>query len=141
MKLNTTNFLFAAGAAGGVAGIASALPLIGALNCLLCGWLWLGGMGAVWLYNNREGKSLDAGQGALLGAATGFIAAVVVSILSVLFNLNSVSINDPEIAQYLDQVGLSVAVLAGFTLLCTGGFFTVFGAVGGLVGSAIFKKK
>src|SRR3990172_5525874 len=105
MKLSMPSLLYSAGIAGAVAGIASGLPLIGALNCLLCAWLWLGGMGAVWLYNNREKTSLDAGKGVLVGASAGVVAAIIASIFAA-FGSASVSLNDPQFQPYLDQIGI-----------------------------------
>jgi len=147
MKLNTTSLLFAAGVAGGVAGIASSLPIIGLLNCLLCAWLWIGGAGAVWLYNNRESTSLQGSQGALVGAVAGVVASLVAGLLGLLlggFGVAAQSLSDPEIQQYLDQFGgeaAVVGVLTSFGLICSLLLYAGFGALGGLVGSAIFKKK
>jgi hypothetical protein len=147
VKLNSTSVLFAAGVAGGAAGLLSSIPLVNLLNCLLCGWLWIGGIAAVYLYNNRESVSLPNAQGALVGAAAGIVAAVVGAVLGLLlggFGLAATSLSDPEIAQYLDQYGGADAVAGiatSFGLVCSVVLYGGFGALGGLIGSAIFKKK
>lgn len=151
MKLNTSSLLYAAGIAGVVAGIGSSAPILGLFNCLLCGWFWAGGAAAVYLYNKKEAQSLDIGKGLLIGALTGLIAIVVGAALGIALSsvgFSSVDLstiqNDPELAPYLDQIGGAegfVAIAAGLGLICSLSFGVVFGALGGLLGSAIFKKK
>jgi hypothetical protein len=147
MKLNTSSLFYAAGIAGLVAGFGSAAPLLSLLNCLLCGWFWLGGAGAVWLYNKREPQNLDAGRGALVGAAAGLVAAIVVAVLSIALSgmgFAAASFDDPQIRPYLDQFGGEAAVAAfvgAGALVCTTIFSVGFGALGGLIGASIFKKK
>jgi len=147
MKLNSASVLLAAGIGGLVAGFGSSAPLLSLLNCLLCGWFWIGGAGAVWLYNRRETQGLDAGRGALVGAAAGLVAAVVMAVLTVALGglgFSTVSLNDPQLAPYLDQLGGAeafTAIVAGSALLCTAVFAVGFGALGGLIGASLFKKK
>lgn len=147
MKLNNSSVLYAAGIAGLVAGFGSSAPLLGLLNCLLCGWFWIGGAGAVWLYNKRETQGLDASRGALVGAASGLVAGVVIAVLTVALGglgFSAVSLNDPELAPYLDQIGGAealTAIVAGSALICTTLLSVGFGALGGLIGASIFKKK
>jgi hypothetical protein len=147
MKLNTSTLLYAAGIAGGAAGLLSSIPLVNFVNCLLCGWLWIGGIAAVYLYNNRESVSLPAAQGALVGGVAGIIASLVGAVLGLLlggFGVAATSLSDPEIAQYLDQFGGADAV-AGFAttfgLLCGLILYGGFGALGGVIGASLFKKK
>jgi hypothetical protein len=140
MKLNMTSVLYAAGIAGVAAGILSVVPLVNFVNCLLCGWLWVGGGAAVYLYNNREKVSLDSGNGFLLGAIAGVIAAVIIAVGSAI-GFAGVSVSDPEFAPYLDQIGVGAAAVAGFSLICSAAFSIVFGGLGGLIGASIFKKK
>jgi hypothetical protein len=147
MKLNTSNLLYAAGIAGGAAGLLSVVPVVDLVNCLLCGWLWIGGIAAVYLYNNRESGSVDMGGGALVGASAGVVAAIVASVLGLAlgsFGFAAQSINDPQIQQYLDQFGGEAGLLAaatGFGLICSLVLYAGFGAVGGLIGASVFKKK
>jgi hypothetical protein len=149
MKLSSSSLLFAAGIAGVVAGVASVLPIIGLVNCLLCGWLWIGGIVAVRLYNSREPQGLDAKNGLIVGAVTGLIALVVTTILGFLLGdfVSTVSITDlpPEAAQALDEIGIGMEALIAMGavagIVCSAVFFTGFGALGGLIGASIFKKK
>ncbi|MGH2583270.1 MAG: hypothetical protein ACRDFQ_10310 [Anaerolineales bacterium] len=142
--MNSKSLWYAAGIAGVAVGFASGIPIISALNCLFCAWLWVGGAAGVWLYNKREGKSLDGGQGALLGALTGLIAAVVAVGLGFAFNamgMGAQSAFDPEMMEdYLG--GLAVTgLLAGIGLLFNLIVFPIFGALGGLIGASLFKQK
>ena len=77
--MNTRAFLLSAGIAGLAAGILGNLPLLNLVNCILCVWVWLGGVLAVYLYRRYRpaDPGLTAAQGAGLGAVTGLIAAVV----------------------------------------------------------------
>ena len=115
MKLNSTSLFYAAGIAGGLAGLASGLPILRLVNCLLCGWLWIGGIAAVYLYNKRELVNLQSGQAAMVGAVAGVIAAIVAAILGLALGgmgFAASSLSDPQVSQYLDQVGGSTAVVA-----------------------------
>ncbi|MEX2160374.1 MAG: hypothetical protein WD751_00520 [Anaerolineales bacterium] len=147
MKLNNSSLLYASGIAGGAAGLASSLPIIGLLNCLLCGWLWLGGMGAVWLYNKREGRSLTVGEGALVGALSGVAASLVGFLLGLLLGglgLGMMSVSDPEIARNFEAIGgvaVVTAIASTLGLICNLVLYTLFGTLGGLVGAAVFQKK
>jgi len=147
MKLNTSSVLFAAGIGGLIAGVGSSAPVLNLLNCLLCGWFWIGGAAAVRLYNGRETQNLDAGQGALVGALAGLVAGIVAGVLAAVLGgagFSAASINDPQFSQYLDQVGgaeVFTAIVAGSALICTMVFSVGFGALGGLIGASIFKKK
>lgn len=147
MKLNNSSMFFAAGVAGAVAGLASSLPIINLLNCLLCGWIWIGGIAAVYLYNGREPIKLQPAQGALVGALAGVVASIVTVVLSMAlggFGVAAASLNDPEIAQYLDQFGGREVVgglAASFGLVCNVVIYGGFGALGGLIGAALFKNK
>ncbi len=77
--MNTRSFVLAALSAGVVISVLGNLPLLNLLNGLLCLWVWVGGILAVFLYRRFEqGRSgLTAGQGAGLGALAGLIGAVV----------------------------------------------------------------
>jgi hypothetical protein len=147
MKLNNSSLFYAAGIAGGLAGLLSSLPIIGMLNCLLCGWLWLGGGMAVWLYNKREGGSLTVGQGALVGVLTGVAAAIVATLLGAVLSglgLSAISLSDPEMARNFESIGGAAAItaiVAALGLFFNLIFFALFGTLGGIIGAAIFQKK
>lgn len=141
--MNNKTLLYAAGVAGVVTGLLSGIPIISLLNCLFCGWLWVGGAASVYLYNGREGGSLTPTNGALVGAATGVVAALVGTLLASVFgglSMAALSQLDPEMQQYIPDIAtslLSGAFSLVFNFIC----YAIFGALGGLIGASIFKKK
>jgi hypothetical protein len=149
--MNSRSLFLAAGLAGVAIGLLSGIPIISAVNCLFCAWVWGGGIFAVYLYKRNEPSAfmLKPEQGALLGAVAGVIGAVVYTIISTivgganaaLFNLIQ---NNPQLRdqfgdflpQLLAQGGFSILALA-----CSLVIFAVFGAIGGLIGAAVLKPK
>jgi len=141
--MNNKTLLYAAGIAGVVTGLLSAIPIISWLNCIFCGWLWVGGAASVYLYNGRAGGSLTTTNGALVGAATGLVAALVSALLSTVFGgLSAVALSqlDPEMQQYIPDIATSL-LTGAFSLAFSFIFYAIFGALGGLIGASIFKKK
>ena len=67
---------------GVVAGVLSGIPL---LNCLCCLWIIGGAMLSSYLLAKNSPVALSAGDGAIVGAFSGIIAAVVVAILLIYF--------------------------------------------------------
>lgn len=139
--------LFLAGLIGGVVIAAlSNIPIISIGNCLLCMWVWVGGIFAAWLYKRFQG-SLTPGQGAGVGALAGVIAGLIGLLISLLgFAGTQAALS--AASQYLDPEmtgGYDLAALAG-PVAFVGGLinivlFTFFGTLGGLIGGSIFKSK
>jgi hypothetical protein len=141
--MNTRAFLLATLISGVVMGLLGGLPLISALNCVLCMWVWLSAILAVMLYRNFEGTKpkVTPSQGALLGLVSGVIGAFIVWLISLLTRNVAMS----YIAQMLSATGTNIPD----SLLRTGAsifslffdlvLYAIFGAVGGLIGAAIFK--
>jgi hypothetical protein len=77
--MNTRSFLLSSLIAGAAIALFGNLPLLNIINCVLCAWVWMGGALSVILYQRFEGGKapLSAGQGAGLGALSGFIGAVI----------------------------------------------------------------
>jgi len=139
--------LFLAGLIGGaVIAALSNIPIISIGNCLLCMWVWVGGIFAAWLYKRFQG-SLTPGQGAGVGALAGVIAGLIGLVISLLGFAGTRAALDAA-SQYLGPDvtgGIDVGALAG-PVAIVGGFFnlilfTIFGTLGGLIGGSIFKSK
>jgi lysylphosphatidylglycerol synthetase-like protein (DUF2156 family) len=142
--MNTRAFLLATLISGVVMGLLGGLPLISVLNCVLCMWVWLSAILAVMLYRNFEGTKpkVTPSQGALLGVVSGVIGAFIVWLISLLTRNVAMS----YIAQLLSATGTNIPD----SLLRTGAsifslffdlvLYAIFGAVGGLIGAAIFKS-
>lgn len=149
-------------AGGAFLGILSALPIINWVNCACCFWVIAGGALAVFLYTRNYPPSLpppNYGDGALLGVLAGIVGAVVDTLVSIPIGLIGQSfigggpwqsqleeaLADPEIPNEVRELVLSmVAGGLGITAIIVGllfalVIFTIFGAVGGLLGIALFK--
>jgi len=146
-------------AGGAFLGILSALPVLNLLNCFCC-MLVLGGGGlAVFLYLRDYPSNLvppTYGDGALLGALSGIVGAVVYTIVEIplTFIQNRIGLGyEEEISEWLGnlspeigaavesslQDGLSPALIVLSFLICLV-VFTLFAAIGGVLGIAIFKR-
>jgi hypothetical protein len=135
--------------AGGIAGVLSATPLLNLLNIICCLWILLGGAMAVYLVRSDTERKINYGDGAYIGLLTGFFAAFVSSSLFTIFLLLGLNVAKyiperiPELEQFGDiftatKVGLNAMLLWFIFSVIIGG---VFGALGGIIGTALFAKK
>jgi len=138
---------------GGLAGILAAVPFV---NCLCCIWVIGGAMLAAFLLVKETPLQLSPGDGAIVGIFAGIIAAVVEFIVSIPFRAveNRLVQNMMErFSEYFDEMpsgwesffeggdwtasmGLSV-----FGLFITAVVFAALGALGGVLGIALFGRK
>ena len=150
--MNTRALLLSSLIAGTLMALFSELPIISIVNCCLCLWIWAGGIFAVYLYrrfDNTTGPTTIT-QGLLVGLVAGLVAAVLGTILAALIG--------PIAWKYVNQLvtslqgtGIDTGPFAnilrstsGFTLfeLFTNlVFYSLFGLVGGILGTLIFKGK
>jgi hypothetical protein len=146
--MNTRAFFLSALIAGAVAGLLANLPLLNLVNCILCVWLWTGGIFAVWLYRRYQpSQVLTAGQGAGLGAVTGligvFVGTVVLALTSAITMpmLNSLAqMLDVQDVQAISPEGLpSMLASIGIFFCLNLVLYPIFGAIGGLIGASIWK--
>jgi hypothetical protein len=138
---------------GAIAGVLSGIPL---LNCLCCLWIIGGAMLASYLLAKDSPVSLTAGDGAIVGIFTGIIAAIVRAILSI--PLHAVEAQFARslmqrLSQYAEEMpsgwqswldrgtaGASVSWLL-FGLVISAAIFSALGALGGVIGASVFRKK
>jgi hypothetical protein len=150
--MNSRSLFLASGIAGLIIGVLSGVPFINIVNCLLCAWVWGGGILAVYLYQRNEPTALmvKPEQGALLGAIAGVIGAIIVSIISAILggasNAMALSIlqNNPQVQEQFGEYLPQLAAQGGFSLLglmCSSVIYAAFGAIGGLIGAAVLKPK
>lgn len=148
---------------GGVAlGIVSAIPIIGAFNCLCCAWVLAGGMLAAHLYVKDAASPVTLGRGAVLGLATGALGAVVCTLFSIPLHMMSASGGGmnfmaqiqqqidkmpnvpPETRQALEALAsrgdLTAVLLVGSFILSLV-VFSIFGMMGATIGVALFEKR
>jgi hypothetical protein len=141
--------------AGAAAGVLSAIPFIGAANCFCCLWIVGGAAVAVKLMAAASPALLRAGDGAVVGALTGITAAVVDAIVSIplrSFNLalarrllDKAAELGGELPAGLDGVFNSSGMVSPgwfvLGLLFSAAVLAVMGALGGVIGVALFAKK
>lgn len=159
--MNNKSLMIAAGIGGVVMGLVSGIPGLSLVNCLCCAGLWGSGILAVFLYRatNKEQPGLSVGQGALLGLLAGLVGGVLGAILSGIGGLILGAGADPAAAlaqfqqipgaeEYLSQIPpemLSGASGAGgnffSSLLCNVVLYPLFGALGGVIATALIWKK
>ena len=142
---------------GGFNGVLSALPIIGAANCLCCLWVVGGGVITAWLLQQAQSGPLDLGAGAIGGLLAGVVGAVVYTLVWVplqlmlgsltggpgsAFEMGDVDV-PPEMLQMIEMMEQIMsnpplmALLAFFMMLAAG---LVFSTVGGLLGAFYFRK-
>ena len=88
-------------------------------------------------------------QGALIGAVAGIVTALVGAVLGMIFGAGNAALmqllqSSPQLADQLGDFGVQLAAVGGFSffgLMCNLVFYTAFGAIGRLIGAAIFKPK
>ncbi len=138
---------------GVVAGVLSGIPFF----CGLC-WLWIigGAMFASYLLAKNSPVALSAGDGAIVGAFSGIIAAVVQTVISIPFEKYNIAIIQ-KFLEYLPEY--SEDMPPGMDNLMSGGgeglnipmfflglvikaiVFALFGVLGGILGISLFGKK
>lgn len=138
---------------GAAAGVLSGIPVF---NCLCCFWVIGGALLASYLLAKDSPVVLTAGDGAIVGIFTGIIAAVVDGIISIPFHaLNSAFFRRimEGIAEYTEEMpsgwetwlerGTFEASASMFMLglLISVVIFSVLGALGGIIGVSLFRKK
>ena len=145
--MNARYMLLSAGIAGAFAALASNVPVLEMVNCLLCGWLWLGGILAVWIYHWNVEEPVTRGNAMILGVVTGLVATAVDTLLTALMGMNAAPVPPETMAQLREAFGPQADLLfsQGASLLVTFIFslifYTLFAMLGGLLGAMIFKGK
>lgn len=144
--MNTRSFIYSALIAGVLIGIFGNLPLLNLINCILCVWVWLGGILAVYLYGRfqRGEPGLTVGQAAGLGAVAGAIGAFVGVVVYALTSF----ISAPMIASLARLLQVEGNIPTGPSIAGTLVFFfidivlyPIFGAVGGVIAASLIWKK
>lgn len=123
---------------GALAGVLSAIPVIGGC-CFL--WALAGGALAVYMYLKNSPTPLMMGDGAKIGATVGGIGAVIFLIIRVpllLLGVGTAAMNDQ-----LRNSGIGagfVAVAGTFGMVLAAVIIVASGVLGGVLGVALFGK-
>lgn len=137
---------------GAVAGLLSAIPFV---NCLCCLWIIGGGALAAYLWAKDIPGGLTSGEGALVGAFAGVVAAAADALISIPFaTLNSVFfrrvferlsayVEDMPAGweRWFDRTGPFQVGWFFVGLMIAAAIFAVLGALGGVIGLSLFGRK
>jgi len=149
------DYLMPALIAGGAAGVLSAIPVVNLFNCICCLWIIGAGAAAVLILKRNTPRRLTTGDGALTGAATGIIAAVVQALVGIPFRGPNAAVSRrflevmseftrdmPSDWQAFaeNQTGPLSPAFFLLGLLVSAAAFAVFGALGGVLGTALFQR-
>jgi len=130
---------------------------LGLINMLCCAGVIIGALVAVWHYTSQNELTISAGQGAGLGVMAALLGWAIAFVLNFVlikagirsdqaisqFILDKVGSNMPpeQYDQLLQQMEREVSFGAYFLNSLIGlGLSALFGAIGGAIGAAIFKK-
>jgi hypothetical protein len=154
MNNQKPEYLVPALVAGAAAGVLSGTPFA---SCLCCLWIIGGGLMAAHLLAKKTPGPLTAGDGALVGALTGIVAAIVDTLMSIpLKAANEAFIRrlTESLTQFANQMPswwhdwIERGTLGGFSLAAfllglfiTAAIFAVLGVLGGVIGISIFGRK
>ncbi len=141
--------------AGAVAGLLSGLPFIGAGNCICCLWIVGGAAMAVKLLAAASPGALKASDGAIVGALTGIVAAMVDTVVKIPLQqynmelarkiLDRIPSVGSEMPAGLDEILNSSGMLSpGWMLLglfISAAVYALVGILGGIIGVSLFGKK
>ncbi len=142
--------------AGAIAGVLSGLPFIAAGNCICCLWIVGGAALAVNLLARNTTGVLTSGDGAIVGALTGIVAAVVDALVAIPLRSFNMDLARRLMDRFSDYGYDMPSNLNGFlnggsgilspgwfllTLFFSAAVFTVVGLLGGVIGVALFGKK
>ena len=143
--MNTKNILITGLVGAVITLLLTNIPFVSLVNCLICAGFWVGPLFATWLYKRMTG-TLSTKEGIWVGVTAGAIAGVIGLLLSfvgaagaagIINQLNTVIPPEDQIDMSGLEGGFLNIVLTFFGII----FDIIVGAIGGFIGSAIFKDK
>ncbi len=148
--MNTRSFILSALIAGLVTGLLGNLPVINLVNCILCLWVWAGGILAVFLYRRFQAGEggLTTAQGAGLGAVTGLVGAFLGTLVLIVTGSVTLPVMENLARSFQIQGDLpfktggfvQILAQAGIFLVIDVVLYPIFGAIGGLVATSLIWK-
>jgi hypothetical protein len=142
--------------AGAVFGFLSGIPLVGFLNCACCSLIVGAGVLSSFLVIRASSMAVSYGRAALVGMLSGLFAVPFWLLADVLFTAlmghdfqevmnkaieqaQGVAGGGEEVAQVLAGIGMAGLMVIMFFILLV--LWAPFGAVGGVLGRAIFERR
>jgi len=142
--------------AGAVAGLLSGLPFFSLFNCVCCLWILGGAAMAVMLLAKDSPGILKPSDGAIVGALTGIVAAVVHTVLTLAIKPN-MEATARQVQEWLSRLGYEMPsnfdsmlergsafmspTWAILGLFVTAAMYAVIGVLGGIIGVSLFGRK
>jgi len=134
-------------------GVLSSVPLIEGLNACCCLWVVAGGVLTTYLLQQRTPEPIQTSDALLMGVIAGLIGAVITVIAkSVLFTAMGPMVQEqvqqaldrpdmpPQMREFVQKLMTGRGMLLVQAAICIP-LFAIFGMLGGLLGTAFFKKK
>ena len=136
--MNTKNMWIAVLSGAVLTTLVSNVPFVDLVNILCFAGFWGGAIFAVWLYRRMSGE-LTTRQGVRIGLLTGLFAGLLGFLLSFLGVAGLQGLMN-EVGAIAPSEGESVPLWGAIVFNLMGIVFNVlFGAIGGWIGSAIFR--
>jgi len=141
---------------GAIFGFVSGMPIIGALNCLCCSLILAAGVMCSFMMVRASAVPLAYGHAALGGFVTGVVAALVNSFMTgFMLVVSGASLKDRieesshQMQQYLpnaEEASRMISSVPGYAILTMLALillviYAPFGAVGGVIGRALFERR
>ncbi len=141
---------------GAIFGFISGVPLLNLFNCLCCSLILGAGLMSSYMLVRASTMPLPYGRAALGGFVAGMIAAPASSITSSLFTIvlatnmqEEIRRSSQQLEQYFPDAGdaaqtladIPQAILLLLMTLILIVFYAPFGALGGVIGRAIFERR
>jgi hypothetical protein len=140
--MDTKNLTIAVliGAAASV--IFANVPVLNLANCLLCAPFWASAILAVWIYKRQTG-AVTLANAVVIGIGVGLVAGVIGFLLSFVGWAGGAALVNSYKAFLPADSGVQIPAEAPDILINLCGVLVeiVFGAIGGLIGGAVFRTK
>lgn len=142
--------------AGSVFGLASAIPLVGLLNCACCSLVVASGLLSCFMMVRGSATPVTWGRAALAGSLSGVIAAIVSSMAQVLVSMAMGRTVEENLNEAIDRAGeflpnaaeasqilsnIPPLIFLAVTTVFSMAIYAPFGALGGVIGRALFEKR
>jgi hypothetical protein len=133
--------LAVAGLIGAVVSLAAVnTPFLNLINCLLCIGFWGSAVLAVWIYSSLTGP-ITLRDAVIVGSVTGLVTGILGFGLSFLGLAGGAALAH-SMQMVAPEAAVDIPNGSGVVFnLCGAGVDFVFGALGGLIGGALFKAK
>ena len=142
--------------AGSMFGLASAIPLVGLLNCACCSLVVGSGLLCCFMMVRGSAPPVTWGRAALAGSLAGVIAAIVSSMAQVLVTVAMGRSVEENLNEAIDRAGeflpsaaeasriladIPPLIFIALTTVFSMALYAPFGALGGVIGRALFEKR